>query len=649
MKNFIKRMPIKILCFLLCAISLCTSAAGIIGGVIMASEDFYVKTADEIFCDEIGGKLRSYSEVVVDYTVRGSRIPDAMTSAQKTNVCFIIRNADSKIVDTNMLASNGNLSFVNGRSYYYEIYIYKVQGGTYVTSHKLDGDTLEYEKWSVLLGVREKMGANDVYAQIYELIDFAHSIRYTVIVVSALSFVAFIALFIVLMCTSGRRACDDGVHCGLLNSIPFDLLVASVAVVLAAFCVFIDELDRSLTSEALVAVAAFACFLAVCMVLGLCVSASARLKQGTLIKNTVLWRIVCLLRRGVNGAIRVSKRIFKRVWAIILAIPMIWRTAVAVCVITVYDIAMLSFLVQGADEIGTLMFFAKAIILGFAALSSAFQMRRLEKGADALAQGDLDYKVDTEKMYYDFKRHGENLNGISAGMAVAVEERLHSERMKAELITNVSHDIKTPLTSIINYAGLIAENECENEKHREYSEVLLRKSEHLKRLLDDLVEISKANSGTLEVALTPCDANVLLGQTAGEFEQKCADAQLTLVASSSCKNARIMADGRRIWRVFENLMNNAVKYSLPNSRVYLTLESDGQNVRFIFRNTSKNTLSLSAEELTERFVRGDSSRTTEGNGLGLSIAKSLTELQNGKMEIITDGDLFKVVLTFPAL
>lgn len=649
MKNFIKRLPVKILCFLLCAISLCTAAAGIIGGVIMVSEDFYTKTADEIFCDEIGGRLRSYSEIVVDHTVRGIRIPDAMTSAQKTNVCFIIRNADSKIVDTNMVAANGNLSFVNGRSYYYEIYIYRLEGGTYVTSHKLDGEKFEYEKWSVLLGVREKMESNDVYAQMYELIGFAHSLRYAVIIISALSFLVFVTLFVVLMCISGRRACDDGVHCGLLNPVPFDLLVVSVAGVFAAMLALIDELDRAFTTEGLIAVAAFACFLAVCMVLGLCMSASARLKQGTLIKNTVLWRTICLLRRGVNGARRVSKRIFKRVWAIILAIPMIWRTAVAVCLIVAYDIVMIFAMLNREDMLGTVMFFAKAIILGFAALSSAFQMRRLEKGADALAQGDLDYKVDTEKMYYDFKRHGENLNGISTGMAVAVEERLHSERMKAELITNVSHDIKTPLTSIINYAGLIAENECENEKHREYSEVLMRKSEHLKRLLDDLVEISKANSGTLEVALTPCDANVLLEQTAGEFEQKCADAQLTLVTSSSCKSARIMADGRRIWRVFENLMNNAVKYSLPNSRVYLTLEADTQNVRFIFRNTSKNTLSLSAEELTERFVRGDSSRTTEGNGLGLSIAKSLTELQNGKMEIITDGDLFKVVLTFPAL
>ena len=646
MKNFIRKLPVKILCFLLCAISFCTAAAGIIGGVIMANEDFYTNTADEIFCDEIEGKLRSYSEIVVDHTVRGSRIPDVMTSAQKTNVCFRIRNSESEIVETNMVASNGELSFVNGRSYYYEIYVYELEGGTYVTSHKLDGDTLEYEKWSVLLGVRETMGANDVYAQMYELIGFAHSLRYAVIIISALSFLVFVTLFVVLMCISGRRACDDGVHCGLLNPVPFDLLVVSVAGVFSAMLALVDELDRAFTTEGLIAVAAFACFLAVCMVLGLCMSASARLKQGTLMKNTALWRAVCLLRRGVNGARRVRNRIFKRVWAIILAIPMIWRTAIAVCLIVAYDIVMVFAMVNREDVLGAVMFFVKPVILGFAALSVAFQMRRLQKGADALAQGNLAYKVDTEKMYSDFKKHGESLNGISKGMAVAVEERLQSERMKAELITNVSHDIKTPLTSIINYSGLICESACENEKHREYSEVLLRKSEHLKRLLDDLVEISKANSGTLDIALLPCDAGVLLEQTAGEFGQKCSNARLTLVTSTDGKSARIMADSRRIWRVFENLMNNAVKYSLPDSRVYLSLESDEKEVRFIFRNTSRDTLDISPSELAESFVRGDASRSTEGNGLGLSIAKSLTELQNGKMEIFIDGDLFKVVLRF---
>lgn len=299
------------------------------------------------------------------------------------------------------------------------------------------------------------------------------------------------------------------------------------------------------------------------------------------------------------------------------------------------------------SEIGAFLSLSKTAILFGLGIYAAMFMRRLQKGAQALADGNLSYQTDTKAMYWDFKKHGENLNRISEGMSAAVEKRLQSERMKAELITNVSHDIKTPLTSIINYSNLISDEKCDCEKHSEYSEVLVRKSEHLKRLLDDLVEISKAQSGNLDVELTPCDANVLLTQASGEYIQKCENAGLELVTAIPEGRIRIMADGRRIWRVFENLLNNAVKYSLSGSRVYIALSRYGDFASFTFRNTSKTMLNITPDELTERFVRGDSSRSTEGNGLGLSIAKSLTELQNGKMDIDIDGDLFKVTLLFP--
>ena len=219
--------------------------------------------------------------------------------------------------------------------------------------------------------------------------------------------------------------------------------------------------------------------------------------------------------------------------------------------------------------------------------------------------------------------------------------------MKTELITNVSHDIKTPLTSIINYATLIGQEHCDCEKHASYAEVLVRKSDHLKRLLDDLVEASKAATGNLEVQLTPCNAGVLLTQAAGEFEQRCQAAGLTLVTSMPEETVQIMADSRRIWRVFENLMGNACKYSLSGSRVFLTLTKEQSHAVFTIRNTSQTVLNISARELMERFVRGDSARSTEGSGLGLSIAQSLTQLQGGAMEVSVDGDLFRVTLRFP--
>lgn len=231
-------------------------------------------------------------------------------------------------------------------------------------------------------------------------------------------------------------------------------------------------------------------------------------------------------------------------------------------------------------------------------------------------------------------------------MKKAVDEQMKSERFKTELITNVSHDIKTPLTSIINYVDLIKKEDCDNEKIKEYTEVLDRQSSRLKKLVDDLVEASKASSGVLAVDMKPCEIGVLLSQTAGEYEEKLKKAGLELVLTQPETSVTIMADGRHLWRIFDNLMNNVCKYSLPSSRVYLTLEEQNGNAVVTFKNISKTPLNITSDELMERFVRGDSSRNTEGSGLGLSITKSLTELQKGKFDLTVDGDLFKATLTF---
>ena len=267
----------------------------------------------------------------------------------------------------------------------------------------------------------------------------------------------------------------------------------------------------------------------------------------------------------------------------------------------------------------------------------------------ALAEGQLDYTIDTAHMIGLMYEHGENLNSIGQGIAKAVEERTKSEHLKTELITNVSHDLKTPLTSIINYSRLISEMQTDNEQVTEYSQVLLRQSERLKKLLEDLVEASKATTGNLEVHLVPCEVGVLLSQAVGEYQSRLEERGLELRTGQLEEPLWILADGRHLWRVFDNLMNNICKYAQEGSRVYLHVEKHGKQVQIIFRNMSKYALDISAEELEERFVRGDKSRHMEGNGLGLPIAKSLVELQNGQMEIMIDGDLFKVILSFEQL
>ena len=276
-------------------------------------------------------------------------------------------------------------------------------------------------------------------------------------------------------------------------------------------------------------------------------------------------------------------------------------------------------------------------------------MKLLHEGGERVASGDMSQPIDTSRMLWKFKEHGENINKVSDGIALAVNERMKSEHFKTELITNVSHDIKTPLTSIINYVDLIKKENISDEKVQGYVEVLDRQSARLKKLIEDLMEASKASTGNLAVNLEECDVEVLLTQVVGEFEERLEKNQLEVVVSKPDYPVKMMADGRHMWRVLDNLLNNACKYSLPGTRVYISLYQEKEEAIIIFKNISKTALNIPSEELMERFVRGDSSRNTEGSGLGLSIAQSLTELMHGSMKLEIDGDLFKVTLRFPTI
>ncbi len=274
------------------------------------------------------------------------------------------------------------------------------------------------------------------------------------------------------------------------------------------------------------------------------------------------------------------------------------------------------------------------------------QMETLQEGTQRIATGDLSEAIDTSKMFWEFKKHGDNINNVSKSIHLAVNEQMKSERFKTELITNVSHDIKTPLTSIINYVDLIKKEAIADERLCEYVEVLDRQSARLKKLIEDLIEASKASTGNLTVNLEECDVEVLLTQIIGEFGEKLQANALEVVLDKPEHPVLVMADGRHMWRVLDNLLGNACKYAMPNTRLYVSLKEEGEIITIIFKNISKAALNIPSEDLLERFVRGDSSRNTEGSGLGLSIAQSLTELMSGSMRLDIDGDLFKVTLKF---
>ncbi len=274
----------------------------------------------------------------------------------------------------------------------------------------------------------------------------------------------------------------------------------------------------------------------------------------------------------------------------------------------------------------------------------------IAKGASEIASGHLEYKIDTKDMGSGvFLEFANNINNIGQGLNRAVDESVKSERMKADLITNVSHDIKTPLTSIINYVDLLKRLNITHEPEREYIDILDSKSQRLKMLIEDLVEASRASSGNITLECDTIDFNELVMQVAGTYVEKYSQRQLTLVTRSHQEPILIWADGRRMYRVLDNLFNNAFKYAMTGSRVYVDLYEDEDSACFIMKNISQEPLNITADELTQRFVRGDASRTTEGSGLGLSIAESLVQLHGGTFKIYLDGDLFKATIVMPAV
>ena len=445
-----------------------------------------------------------------------------------------------------------------------------------------------------------------------------------------LTFVSFIFLAF----AAGHRKNREDIVLTWFDKIPLELF--SFLIVFAEVFVFyivvilvksrivqdIPELFLKLVCACVVFMAALFLF---CL-LSFCV----RIKSKTWWQNSILYRLFNPIKNAIVSIMR-NLNILKK---LIFLIGVISLGEFAVILTSPWGFKLMIF------------WFFEKLILCTAIFLLAIQMHELQIAGEQMAEGNLSYKVDTTKMFWECRKHGENLNRISEGMTKAVNERMKSERFKTELITNVSHDIKTPLTSIINYVDLLRREELNNEKAVEYLEVLDRQSTKLKKLLEDLVEASKASTGNLAVESERLEAGVFLIQTVGEFEEKLSNAGLKLIIKKPDEPVYIIADGRHLWRVTDNLMSNIYKYAQPDSRVYVTLEASNERVEITFRNMSKYPLNISGDELMERFVRGDKSRNDEGHGLGLSIAKSLTELMGGEMYIIVDGDLFKVILSF---
>lgn len=429
------------------------------------------------------------------------------------------------------------------------------------------------------------------------------------------------------MASAGHWQNHEGIHLTWLDKIPADVwIIALLSAFFIGWNTFYSEWEQVLFCAALIPVT----------LLFLCVFA-AQCKAGTVIRGTVIARVLRLLWRVLRG-------LAVWLWRIGRGLPLVWKTALAGTVI-----AGAEFLLYINDfyRVRYNIFLVLKIVELLAILAVALNLRTLEKNGQRLAEGDLTTPVDTRRLFGAFRRYGQAMNRLQSGMESAVQEQMRAERMKTELITNVSHDIKTPLTSIVNYVDLLKKEDIPSPIAREYIAVLDRQSKRLKKLTEDLVEASKASSGALPVDLQPTDVNVLFSQIVGEYQDRLADCHLMLVTQPPAGQPVVAADSKLLSRVMDNLVSNICKYAMPETRVYVSgTVADGQ-MTLSFKNVSRAELNISPDELMERFVRGDASRHTEGSGLGLSIAQSLVQLMGGTFRLSIDADLFRADVTLP--
>lgn len=489
--------------------------------------------------------------------------------------------------------------------------------------------------------------AQDTLAVLSALFTRLYAWRYALPILCLGLLLVAALLYVYLLCAAGRRPGAEGVQPGRLHRVPTDVLYVCAAG-LAALLLALASLLAFGGTLVYASVSAFVPLLLVCAVcgagealllVGVSMSTAVRVKTRTWLSSMLVYRALRCLLRGARSA-------WSGVSAVLHNLPLVWKLLLACGGYVLLSVVLINEAFYSSDLyllLYLLLSAAGALLL----CRYAVGFDRLRRGAQKLAGGELACRVETKGMPRGVRTLAEDLGRVSEGAQRALEERMKSERMKTDLITNVSHDLKTPLTSIVNYVELLKKEELHNETAAGYVAVLDRQAQRLKKLTEDVVEASKASSGAINVRLAQLDAAELIRQCAAEYGERFAAAQLTPVLRLPDGPLLVRADGRLLWRVFDNLLGNAVKYAMPGTRVYFDAEAQHNEALLSVRNISREPLEKSGDELMERFVRGDASRRAEGSGLGLSIAGSLMALQGGTLAVLPDGDLFRADVRLP--
>lgn len=560
----------------------------------------------------------------------------------ESNILYYVKDTDTDVIYTNVEEWENGYQDLNRFSDYQEQFFYhgiRTGGVLEIAEDSIsDPFTAEHYRNLSLAGENEEiilMVNTDYPVQDYMANSAAFYERYIswgrVLAIAAIvSLVLGITSFILLTLQAGRVREDRGLHLKGMDRLPTEVAgaIAGIALVIMAGMGISLSMDMSyLYLENIILMMALELG-ATAVFLWFYTSLVRRFK-GKLLWKSSLTRNILVSCRKVYAARMTSGRM-----------------------ITAFILLMLGnmFVLLAFRSFGLLLALVGDGVVLLYLLKEGAGRQVIRDGLARIAGGELDFKIDERELTGDNREMAEAVNHVGDGLQKAVQETVKSERLKADLITNVSHDIKTPLTSIINYVDLLKRENIQDPKIKGYIQVLDSKSQRLKQLTEDLVEASKISSGNVVLDMRPINLGELVWQTNGEFEEKFAARGLEIVSRIPDTPVKILADGRRMWRVVENLYNNVAKYAMPDTRVYVEVKKIGCRVVFQVKNISENSLNaINADDLTERFIRGDVSRSTEGSGLGLSIAKNLVKLQKGTFDIYLDGDLFKVVITFAAV
>ena len=519
--------------------------------------------------------------------------------------------------------------------------------GTADTGAPSGDEELAYFSCTLELYLDPALTAPDAFSLLQPLHEQLLRLRFALPVLCLVQLLLCALLYVFLLSAAGHRPGEEQVRRGWVDRIPTDVFyVLSAALGLGCgFLINTIQFYAAVGGRVLSSLIPYLLFFcggaAGLLLLFLLVSMSTavRVKTRTWLSSMLVYRALRCLLRGARSA-------WSGVSAVLHGLPLVWKLLLACGGYVLLSVVLINEAFYSSDLyllLYLLLSAAGALLL----CRYAVGFDRLRRGAQKLAGGDLVCRVETKGMPRGVRTLAEDLGRVSEGAQRALEERMKSERMKTDLITNVSHDLKTPLTSIVNYVELLKKEDLHNGTAEGYVAVLDRQAQRLKKLTEDVVEASKASSGALHVQLAPVDVAELLRQCAAEYGDRFAAAQLTPVLHLPERPLVVLADGRLLWRVFDNLLGNAVKYALPGTRVYLDAAAGTDCATLTLRNISREPLDMRGEELMERFVRGDASRHAEGSGLGLSIASSLVQLQHGTLTILPDGDLFRAEIRLP--